>query len=153
MQIWFTILASWPEPLSPKQRERPGKGHGHRFDRFKGSGVSTAHHGEHAVLCAGLSTGHRGVDELQAPRLATALELACHVGRSGGVVDEDRAGASCPQRRHLRPDVTLRRSCIVADAAEHDVGVLRCLTRGSCVRWAPIGCWRPQILRTMLLIW
>ena len=64
------------------------------------------------------------VEEVEALGLGRRVELARDVGRGGGVVDEDGALAlglegAALGRRHRAQIV------VVADAAEHEVGVLR----------------------------
>jgi hypothetical protein len=71
--------------------------------------VAAAHHGEHAVLGAGLAAGDRGIDKVQAQRSGLGVQLARHLGRGGGVVHEDGAGAM-PAKAPSAPSVTERRS-------------------------------------------
>jgi osmotically-inducible protein OsmY len=140
MQIWLTILASWPAPASPMQREGARKGHGHRLHgRIERRRVAAAHHGELAVLRAGLAAGHRRVDKLQAQRRGPRVQLARHIGRGGGVVHEDgarlHAGKGAVGAQHHRAQVV-----VVADAAEHDVGA-GCASRGvACGASAAVFC-------------
>jgi hypothetical protein len=97
--------------------------------------VAAAHHGQHAVLRAGLAAGHRRVDELQAQRLRAGIQLARHIGRRGGVVDKDGAGP-CRQRRRRRRGCRVDHAAqvvVVADAAEHDVGACGGLARVAAV--------------------
>src|SRR3546814_9711870 len=76
---------------SPHQGDGAGKGVDHRAGALEGLRLAAAHDGEGAVLGAGLAAGDGGVDEGDAPLLAGGGQLARHLGRGGGVVDENAA--------------------------------------------------------------
>ena len=101
----------------------------HRLGPGEGIRVAPDHHRQHAVLRASLSARHRRVEEGRALGLGRAIELARDVGRSGGVVDEHRAGL---QRREGAVLAGGHRAqiVVVADACEHEIGVLGRLGRG-----------------------
>src|SRR3546814_2045920 len=71
-----------------------------------------------AVLGAGLAAGDGGVDEGDAPLLAGGGQLARHLGRGGGVVDENaargHAGEGPLLAQHHAAQVV-----VVADAGKH----------------------------------
>jgi hypothetical protein len=94
MQIWLTILASWPAPLAPIS-VTAREGQGHRLHPVEGA-ASPPH--ITVSVCAPACRRHRRVDEVQAAR-AAAASSSRHVGRGGGVVDEDGARPCRPRRR------------------------------------------------------
>ena len=73
------------------EREGAREGHGHRAHAVEYGFVATAHDGEQAVLCAALATGYGRVNKGHALGFGGGIDLAGHVGRGGGVVDEDGA--------------------------------------------------------------
>ena len=99
MQIWLTILVSWPAPRRAHQPAGAGIGGDDRLDAGVGLGVAAAHDGEDALLGAGLAAGDRRVDEGGAPRRGGLGQLAGDGGGGGGVVDEDGALLQRPRRR------------------------------------------------------
>jgi hypothetical protein len=110
------------------QLAHAGKARDHRLDPGIGLRCAAAHHGQHAVLGAGLAAGDRGVDEAETGSRCRRVELARDIGRGGGVVDEDGALAHCGEgavlgRRHRAQIV------VIADASEHDLLALGGLGR------------------------
>ena len=66
MQIWFTILVSWPLPPAPHQDAGLGVGIDHRFRAVERRLLAAHHDRELAVLGAGLAAGDRRVEEIDA---------------------------------------------------------------------------------------
>ena len=85
-----------------------------------GLGIAAAHHGEHAVLGAGLAAGDRRVDEIEAALLGFRMQLARDLGRGGGVVHEHRALLDAMEGA-VRPERHLAQVIVVADAAHDEV--------------------------------
>jgi catechol 2,3-dioxygenase-like lactoylglutathione lyase family enzyme len=111
------------------QLARPGIGADHRTGGLEHRRVvAAAHHGELTVLGASLSSRHGCVDEPDADRCARCCHLAGHIGRGGGVVDQD--GTRCHPGQHpVRPECHLAHVVVVAHAHHHERGVLRRLAR------------------------
>ena len=109
MQIWLTILASWPEPDAAKQIAGARIG----GDDFFGLGerrlVAAAHHREHAVLGAGLAAGDRRIDEIEAALFCFGMKFARDRRRGGGVIDHDGA-LGAPAKMPFSPSMTWRKS-------------------------------------------
>ena len=91
-----------------------------RLGRGIGVLVAAAHHGEHAVLGAGLAARHRRVDEVEAALRGCRVEFARHFRGCGGVVDEDgallHAGKRAVGAERHRAQVV-----VIADAAHHEI--------------------------------
>ena len=104
-------------------------GHRDRAHPFHIGLGAAAHDGEAAFLGARLSTRDRGIDEVQAMRTGRRIQLAADLGRGRGVVHVERAGLHADKgavfAQHHAAQVV-----VIAHAREHDVGVLRGLTRG-----------------------
>ena len=128
MQIWLTILASWPEPDGAQQLAHARIGRDHRLGAAVGRRIAAAHHGEHAVLGAGLAAGHRRIDEIEAALLRLGVKLARDLGRGGGVIDEHRALAHAVERAVVA-ERDLAHVVVVADAHHHEVLAGRGLLR------------------------
>ena len=112
MQIWLTILVSWPEPGAAHQRDCARVGGQHRLGRGEWSGVAADHDRELAVLRAGLAARNRRVEKADAARLCRGVDLARDARRRRRVVDEDRAGLHRREARHrvrARPRARRRR--------------------------------------------
>ena len=110
--------AAWSQ-----QSKGPGKRHGHRLRSIEGCCVATAHHGQHAVLSARLAARNRCVDELQAERGASRIELTRDTGRGGRVVNQHgtrlHAGkGAVGAKRHAA------QIFVVADTTKNKLGVL-----------------------------
>ena len=124
MQIWLTILVSWPAPAGPSSAHLPGIGRHHRLGPGIGGLAAAAHDGELAVHRARLAARDRRIDEIEARRLRRRRQLARDGGRRRGVIDEQRALASSRRRRRLRPASLARKSASRPTQAEHDIGIL-----------------------------
>jgi hypothetical protein len=100
MQIWLTILASWPEP-------------------------GAAHHRQRAVLGAGLAAGHRRVDAFEAAFFRRGVQLARDFGRRRGVIDEHFALGHAGEGA-VRPKRHLAQVVVIADAAHDEILAFGC---------------------------
>ena len=120
MQIWLTILASWPEPGRPHQVAGAGIGGDDLLRARERFGVAAAHHGERAVLGAGLAAGYRRVDALEAALLGLGMKLAGDLGGGRGVVDEDGALAQ-PVKGAAVAERDLAQIGVVADTRHDEV--------------------------------
>ena len=104
-----------------QQRHRLGIGGDHGLGPVEVGLIAAAHHGEHAVLGAGLTPGNRRVHEPDAPLGRRGVQLLGQISRSGGVVHQNRPGSHRLQYAPLasgdRADVI-----VVAHAHEHELG-------------------------------
>ena len=91
--------------------------------------VAAAHHGEHAVLGAGLAARNRRVDEVEAALLRFGMKLARDLGRGRGVVDHDRALARAGEDAVLA-EHHFAQIVVVADAGHDEILALGRLFRG-----------------------
>jgi hypothetical protein len=130
MQIWLTILASWPAPADRAGGRMRAIGGDHRLGAGVGVFLAAAHHGEHAVLRAGLSARDRRVDEAEPELAAAACEFARDLGGGRGVVDEDPRPSPCRRKRRPFPRGDGAQVVVVADAGEDEVLSLRRPARG-----------------------
>ena len=124
MQIWLTILVSWPEPAAPKPLAHPGIGGDDRLGAGIGVFAAAAHHGQHAVFGAGLAAGHRRIDEFEAGLGRGGVEFARDLGRGGGVVDEGRAFLHAGERA-IGAERDRAQVVVVADTGHHEILALR----------------------------
>ena len=103
-----------------KQLAHPRIGGDHRLGAAIGRLATAAHHGKDAVLGAGLTARHRGVDEMEAGSGRCLVEFTRDFGGGGGVVDEDRAlfhpGEGAAVAKGDRAQVV-----VVADAGHHEI--------------------------------
>jgi hypothetical protein len=110
------------------QGDRLGVGVGHRLGPVERALLAAAHNRELAALGARLAARHRRIDEVDADLLCRRMQLAGDVGRSRGVVEQDRAlrhaGEGAVVAQHHRAQMA-----VVADAAEYDL-----LARGRFLR-------------------
>jgi hypothetical protein len=130
IQMWQERQWSLEPSAELTFRERKADG---SYDRLDGSGlkrsgieggwVAATHHGQGAVLRAGLTARNGGVDEGHTLCFRRGVQFPRHVGRGGGVVDHGGAGAHARQHaigaQHDRTQIV-----VVADAHEHDLGTL-----------------------------
>ncbi len=100
-----------------------GIGGDDRLDAGVGLRRAAAHHGEDALLGAGLAAGDRRVDEGGATRLGGLGQLARHGGGGGGVVDEDGTRVEALEGAAGGGRDTAQ-VVVVADAGEDDLGPL-----------------------------
>ena len=84
-----------------EQLHRAGVAADHRLGLGEGFGIAADHHGEHAVLRAGLAAGDGRIEKMRAAAGGGIVKLAGDVGRGGGVVDEHRAGFQAVERALL----------------------------------------------------
>ena len=117
--------AGGPEPLA---HPRIGAGDD-RLGALVGILVAAAHHGEHAVLGAGLSPGHRRIDEFEAGLFGGRIELAGDVGGGRGVIDKGRALLHARERA-VGAECHAPQIVVVADAAHHEILALSRGLRG-----------------------
>ena len=82
MQIWFIILASWPEPTGPSKRQARGVAGDHRLDTGR-----KARHRRRTSPSAGpfsapaWPAGNRSIDEGEAAALGLGVQFARHPRR------------------------------------------------------------------------
>jgi hypothetical protein len=86
--------------------------------------VAADHDCQCPVLGTGLPAGHRRIEEGYPAGTARGVEFARHLGGSGRVVDEHRAGTH-PVEGAVLPGRHFPQIVIVADAAEDVLGVER----------------------------
>jgi hypothetical protein len=121
MQIWLTILVSWPAPTPPISPTI------FAYDSITAGPPRTRlfaadHHAELPVLRAGLPAGHRGVQETDFALSRGNVEFARDCRRRRGVIDEGRA-VTCPRGRLPRLEHGAQ-IIIVADTREHENGAM-----------------------------
>ncbi len=75
MQIWLTILVSWPEPRRTHQPDHAGIGIDHRLGAFEDGLLAADHDGQLAVFGAGLAARDRRVEEIEAAGLAASWQF------------------------------------------------------------------------------
>ncbi len=101
-----------------------GIGVDHRF----GLGViglgAAAHHRKRAVFGPRLPARDRRVDEAEAEFGGLGRQLARHLGRDGGVIDEDRALGHAGKGA-IRPEADRAQVIVIADTGHHESGTLR----------------------------
>ena len=95
-------------------------GRDHLFGLGERRLVAAAHHGEHAILGAGLAARHRRVDEIEAAFFGFGVQLARDRGRGGGVIDDDRALAGAGVDAVLA-EHDFAQVIVVADAGHDEV--------------------------------
>ncbi|SCM75489.1 hypothetical protein KL86PLE_20157 [uncultured Pleomorphomonas sp.] len=121
-------LGELPRARRPEVDDHLRIGAHHRLGGGKAVVVAADHDGQRAVLGAGLSAGHRRVEEIEAEGGRLFLELAGDAGRRGGVIDEDgarlHAGEGAVRTEHDGAEIV-----VVADAGEHEIGLRRRLAR------------------------
>ena len=116
-------------PAGAQQHKGPCICHGHRGNGVKSSVVAAAHHGQHAVLGAGLAARDRCIDKLQAQLASVCEKLAGDIGRCRCVVHEDgprpHAGegpiVAAFAVAQIRSQGDAAQIAIVADATKHDI--------------------------------
>ena len=103
MQIWLTILASWPEPWSPSKHAGAGIGVDHRLGAVEGGLLAADHHRQLAVLGARLPAGDRRIEKIDAGLLGLLGDLAGDLGRGRRMVDQHRALVHARRARPSSP--------------------------------------------------
>ena len=128
MQIWLTILVSWPAPTGAHQDAGPGVGIDHRLGAVEVGRLAADHDRELAVLGAGLAAGDRRVEEVAAPCPSPPRAISRATSAEAVVWSTKMAPLPCRRRRRRRPDDAAH-VVVVADAGEDDLGALGRLGR------------------------
>ena len=118
--------ARGPEPLA-----HACIGGDHRLGAGIGVFAAAAHHRQHAVFRAGLSAGHRRIDEFEAGLGGGGVEFAGDLGRGRGVVDEGGAFLHAGKSA-IGADRDGAEVVIVADAGHDEILAFRGRLRRRC---------------------
>ena len=111
MQIWLTILASWPGAGGAQQVARRARRPRSPARRARTAPASPPHITVSTPFSAPAWPPETGASMKSKPRFfGRGVQLARDLGRGGGVVDEDRALAPCRRRRRPCRASTSRRS-------------------------------------------
>lgn len=121
-------MLNWPLPAG-HQAHHPRVTLDDRLGKRIGFGLATDHHGQHTIDRTGLTTGYRRIEKTQAMLGRNSRQLTRHIGRGGGVIDQNGA------RRHTGERALLAQNhaaqvVIVTDATHHQFGARHRLTRG-----------------------
>jgi len=85
-------------------------------------------------LSAALATRNRRINEVQALRFGSCVQLTRHIGGGGGVVNQNgtffHAGKGAVGTEHHSAQVV-----IVANTAKNNIGILDGFTRRGGMRW------------------
>ena len=121
MQIWLTILVSWPAPEPGRSGGRRAQSSRSRARRGRRCPASPPHMTVSTPFSAPAWPPETGASMKPKPRLRRLpVELARDFGRGGGVVDEDRA--RCHAREGaVGPDGHRAQVVVIADAGEDDL--------------------------------
>ncbi len=136
MQIWLTILASWPAPLAPMQGEGAAKRPSPGRPAAKAA-ASPPHITVSCPFCAPAWPPETGASTNCKPCvLGGGVQFARHLGRGRGVVNKDAPGLHARERRHQPP-------------APRGAGRRRCRRSKKTIS-APCGCFarRAGMVRT-----
>ena len=122
----------------PNAGEGARKSHGHRTSAVE-VGLTPPHHDrKQAVYSARLATGHRRINKTHAQGLGLGGEVACDLGRGGGVVDKKAAlGHAGKGALGAKDDAT--KVVIVTNAAKDDICLLSGLGGGRRSRSTKLG--------------
>ena len=112
----------------PHQPARLCESRDHGLGLVIGVLIAAAHHGQRAVLRAGLPAGHRRIDEGHALRLRLGVQFARNGRRGGRVVDEDRALLHARERA-VWSEHDGAQIVVVADAGENEIAIRHRLAR------------------------